>query len=155
MAAVTGTRDFLGVGWKFPLQVTPGGGIAAARYEHLRRRYGSDLESVATIMREREGLNQLLVPGFPYVAGEVVYAARREMARTVDDVLSRRLRVLPFDAGAAVKAAPEVARLMGGELGWDDARIAEEARVFVARALASTPDLGARHLSAVDERKAS
>lgn len=28
-----GEREFLGVGWKFPLQVTPGGAIASARYE--------------------------------------------------------------------------------------------------------------------------
>ena len=26
-------REFLGVGWRFPLQVTPGGRIAQARYE--------------------------------------------------------------------------------------------------------------------------
>ena len=26
-------RDFLGIGWKFPLQVTPPGRIAQARYE--------------------------------------------------------------------------------------------------------------------------
>src|ERR1044071_4494267 len=27
------TRDFLGIGWKFPLQVTPAGRMAQARYE--------------------------------------------------------------------------------------------------------------------------
>ncbi len=27
------TRNFLGIGWKFPLQVTPAGRIAQARYE--------------------------------------------------------------------------------------------------------------------------
>ena len=31
--ATTQQRAFLGVGWKFPLQVTPDGKIAQARYE--------------------------------------------------------------------------------------------------------------------------
>ena len=29
----TGEREFLGIGWKFPLQVTPDGKIAQAKYE--------------------------------------------------------------------------------------------------------------------------
>jgi glycerol-3-phosphate dehydrogenase len=38
------------------------------------------------------------------------------MARTVEDVLARRLRLLFLDAAAALKAAPVVADLMAGEL---------------------------------------
>ena len=30
---MTNAREFLGVGWKFPLQVTPNGAIASARFE--------------------------------------------------------------------------------------------------------------------------
>ena len=33
MTAPRDTREFLGLGWKFPLQVTAAGGIARARYE--------------------------------------------------------------------------------------------------------------------------
>ena len=32
-STVAPNREFLGVGWRFPLQVTPGGRIAQARYE--------------------------------------------------------------------------------------------------------------------------
>jgi glycerol-3-phosphate dehydrogenase len=116
-------------------------GLSPDRYEHLRRRYGSDLENVVAVMHERPEFEELLVEDFPYVKGEVVYAVRREMATDVDDVLSRRLRVLPFDNDAAQRVAPEVARLMGEELGWDAARITAEADRFVQAARAMKPDL--------------
>ena len=43
------------------------------------------------------------MPGLPYLRAEAVYAVRHEMARTVDDVLSRRTRarLLGRDASAA------------------------------------------------------
>ena len=42
------------------------------------------------------------------------------MARTIEDVLSRRLRALPLDARAAVEMAPQVAHIMALELGRDE-----------------------------------
>jgi glycerol-3-phosphate dehydrogenase len=59
----------------------------------------------------------------PYFTGEVAWAVRQEMARTVDDVLSRRTRALLLDARASLEAAPTVARLMAAELGRDEAWI--------------------------------
>jgi glycerol-3-phosphate dehydrogenase len=68
-----------------------------------------------------------LVPGLPYLRAEAIYAARHEMATTLDDVLSRRTRarLLARDASRAV--AGDVARLLAPELGWDEARVAREA----------------------------
>jgi glycerol-3-phosphate dehydrogenase len=57
----------------------------------------------------------------PYVAAEVVWAAREEMARTVEDVLARRTRALFLNARAAIEMAPQVATLMARELGRDTA----------------------------------
>jgi len=45
-----------------------------------------------------------------------VWAARFEMARTVEDVLARRTRALFLDARAAMEAAPAVATLLAAEL---------------------------------------
>lgn len=64
-------------------------------------------------------LGEKLAPEFHYQKAEVVQAVRGEMARTVEDVLARRLRLLFLDAKAAINAAPEVARLMAAELGQD------------------------------------
>lgn len=61
----------------------------------------------------------LLHPGLPIRAANVVHAARLEMARTVADVLSRRIRCLYLDARAAKEIAPAVARLLAAELGRD------------------------------------
>ena len=85
----------------------------------LRERYGSGGRAVAAL-EKTDTLAQPLIEGLPYSRAEVVYAARAEMARTVDDVLSRRTRarLLARDASAAI--ADEVATLMAGELGWSD-----------------------------------
>jgi glycerol-3-phosphate dehydrogenase len=55
-----------------------------------------------------------------------VYAVREEMATTLDDVLSRRTRARLLARDATSAAAEDVARLIGPELGWDEARIRTE-----------------------------
>ena len=57
---------------------------------------------------------------FEYQKAEIVYAVRFEMARTVEDVLARRTRILFLDAKAAIQSAPEVAEIMAKELGKDE-----------------------------------
>ena len=70
--------------------------------------------------------NGYLVVGLPYVRAEAVYAVRHEMATTLDDVLARRTRVHLFDRAAALAAAPAIADLMAGELGWSTAETARQ-----------------------------
>lgn len=79
--------------------------------------YGTDAIAVAALARSEPVLAQLLHPRLPYTGAEVVYAARSEMARTVDDVLARRTRALFLEAAASDEAAPLVARLLARELG--------------------------------------
>ncbi len=83
--------------------------------------YGSDAPGVQKTLQEKEGWSERLHPNLPYYRGEVVWAVREEMARTVEDVLSRRTRSLLLNARAGMEAAPEVARLMASELGRDQA----------------------------------
>jgi glycerol-3-phosphate dehydrogenase len=79
--------------------------------------YGSDGEAILALAAADERLGQQLHPALPYIAAEVVWAVREEMARTLDDVLSRRTRALFLNARAAMEMAPAVARLMAQELG--------------------------------------
>lgn len=81
--------------------------------------YGSDAAGVEQLIREFPDGNQLLHSNVPYRVGEVIWAARKEMARSVADVLSRRLRALILDARAAMEAAPLVASLLAVELNKD------------------------------------
>jgi len=83
--------------------------------------YGSDAPAIRDLMRLEPALEERLHPALPYCAAEVVWAAREEMARTVEDVLARRTRALFLEARAAIEAAPAVARLLARELGRDEA----------------------------------
>ena len=54
----------------------------------LATRYGGDAHEVLALIRDNASLAEVIVPGLAYTKAEVVYAARAEMARTVDDVLA-------------------------------------------------------------------
>ena len=72
------------------------------------------------------------IPICPYTAAEVVWAAREEMARTVEDVLARRTRALFLNARAAIAMAPRVAALLAREQRRDAAWQASEVERFAA-----------------------
>jgi glycerol-3-phosphate dehydrogenase len=84
------------------------------------RQYGSDRRLIQDIINQQPSLGVKLHPAFNFLAAEVVWAVRFEMARTIEDVLARRVRALFLDAKASMEMAPEVARLMARELGRDD-----------------------------------
>jgi glycerol-3-phosphate dehydrogenase len=92
--------------------------------------YGSDAPAIQALTRADPALAALLHPALPYVGAEVVWAARHEMARTVEDVLARRLRALFLNARAANAMAPRVAALMANELGRDPAWQAAQVAAF-------------------------
>ncbi|MCC5939753.1 MAG: glycerol-3-phosphate dehydrogenase/oxidase [Lunatimonas sp.] len=94
------------------------------------RSYGSEAERLREMVKENPSLNKRLHEKYPYTEAEVVWAVREEMAMKVEDVLSRRMRVLILDAKAAISMAPRVAELMAGELGKDTAWTAAELEDF-------------------------
>jgi glycerol-3-phosphate dehydrogenase len=96
--------------------------------------YGSDAATIQALAQQ-PGLAERLHPDLPYIAAEAVWAARSEMARTVEDVLARHTRALFLHADAAIAMAEPVARLLARELGRDDAWIAAQVASF--RALAA------------------
>ncbi len=77
--------------------------------------YGSDAASI----QDLPGANTLLHPRLPYFEAEVRWAARYELARTVEDILARRTRSLLLDAIASMEAAPRVAEILAEELELD------------------------------------
>ncbi len=79
--------------------------------------YGADAPALREVMEERPEYGQLLHPRLPVRVGEIAWAARHEMARTLDDALARRTRSLVLDARAAIEAAPAAARVLARELG--------------------------------------
>lgn len=95
-------------------------GWAEGEVAESERVYGADLAAVKALGDSEPELNELLHPLLPYRGREVVWAARYEQARTVEDVLARRTRALFLNAGASIEAAPEVSRLLARELGRDE-----------------------------------
>ena len=94
------------------------------------RSYGSDAAALAQLIAAQPGLEEPLHPLLPYQRGEVVWQAREEMARTVEDVLSRRTRALILNASASRAAAPAVARLLAAELGKDESWQASQDQAY-------------------------
>jgi len=81
--------------------------------------YGSERAVLERLAQEDRELGKPLVEGFEYTRACVVHALRSEWARTLEDILARRTRLLLLDATAAIQAAPEIAKLMSQELGRD------------------------------------
>lgn len=91
--------------------------------------YGSDLDGIMRMLNENPAYAERLDGNTDFTVGEVVWAARREMARTIDDVLARRVRVLYLDARASIAMAPRVASVLAAELGrnksWEQEQVKE------------------------------
>jgi glycerol-3-phosphate dehydrogenase len=95
------------------------------------RVYGSDLPLLEKLSNDDPTLDAWLHPRLPYRLREVVWAARYEMARTVEDILARRTRALFLDAQAAIEAAPIVAGLLARELNRNDMWKETDLQAFV------------------------
>ncbi|MBX3025047.1 glycerol-3-phosphate dehydrogenase/oxidase [bacterium] len=95
---------------------------------HLRM-YGADIGEVQHFLDEDPARRERLHPRLPYLCGQVQWAVRHEMARTLEDVLARRTRCLLLDARASIAAAPRAAALAAAELGrppaWAEAQVRE------------------------------
>jgi len=96
--------------------------------------YGSDRNEVISLAEEESVLGGKLHADYEHIKAEVVWAARNEMARTVEDFLARRIRILFLDAKAAIDMAPAVAELMAEELGYDQNWIENQIREFTTLA---------------------
>jgi glycerol-3-phosphate dehydrogenase len=90
--------------------------------------YGSDAIQIEEMTRLHPERARRLHPALPHVEAEIIWAARWEMARTVEDALARRTRMLQLNARAAIQAAPRVAALLAAELSrgpeWQEDQVA-------------------------------
>lgn len=93
--------------------------------------YGSDRKLIEELIIKHPQLNQQLHPKFPYTEAEVVWAIRFEMAETIEDILSRRLRVLFIDAKAAIEMCEKVGDILATELGADNTWRDKQIKIFI------------------------
>lgn len=93
--------------------------------------YGSEEEEIRRLIDADPKLGEKIHPRLPYPFATVVWGARHEQARTLEDILARRTRALLLDARAAIEAAPEVATLLAKELGHDKVWEANQVKEFI------------------------
>ncbi len=97
--------------------------------DHLNL-YGSDKKAIEELIGSSPAMAEKIHPSFSFTAAEVVWAVRNEMARSVEDILSRRNRLLFLDARAARDAAEKVARIMAGEMNKSQDWITQQTESF-------------------------
>ena len=92
--------------------------------------YGSAVPLIRKILDEKPNYSQKLHPDYNHVEGEVIWAVRNEMARTIEDFLARRTRMLFLDVKASLEMAPKVAALMAEALDYDQNWQTEQIKEF-------------------------
>jgi len=92
--------------------------------------YGTDQKGIAQLIKENPAMGNTLHERLPFLKAEVVWAARYEMARSVEDVLARRVRVLFLDAKAALDITEEVATILAKELKRSEAWKSQQIKTF-------------------------
>ena len=85
-----------------------------------RQVYGADLPHIESLALANKELAKPLDARLPFQRAEVIWAARYEMARTVEDVLARRTRALFLHSRASREAASVTAALLAAELDRSD-----------------------------------
>ncbi|MEO8549843.1 MAG: glycerol-3-phosphate dehydrogenase [Kofleriaceae bacterium] len=93
---------------------------------HLCGVYGARAPQLGTAIAADRTLGERMDPELPYVWAEVDFAARHDLARTVDDVLARRVPLLLVSRDQGLGVCERVARMLAGVLGWDAAMIAKQ-----------------------------
>jgi glycerol-3-phosphate dehydrogenase len=96
-------------------------GVTEITARHLAQKYGACASDVLKLVKKEPDLAQPLVEGLAPIRAEVVFAARNEMATTIEDVLGRRIGLQLYGWRDAIRAAPTVAELLARELGWTEA----------------------------------
>jgi glycerol-3-phosphate dehydrogenase len=103
--------------------------VAGKASDHLRI-YGHGSSEIVMMMTNNPELADTLDSRLPYTRAEIIWICRNEMPFTLEDLLARRTRALFLNASASLDIAPEAARLMAAELGFDISWQAEQVRAY-------------------------
>ncbi len=104
-------------------------GISPAALEYLARNYGTEYKEVIKLAREDQSLSETLNDDGE-IQAQVVYAVRKEMARTLSDIVMRRTGIGTLgNPGEAVLR--KVAVLAAKELRWNKEKTEKEIAAVV------------------------
>jgi glycerol-3-phosphate dehydrogenase len=123
----------------------PAAASATPVERHLVRRFGTQIDEVRALIAFDASLGEPLVAGLSYLRAEVVFAARHEMATTLDDVVMRRTRAHLEDRDATLRAAPDIVQLLQAELGWTDDEAARQLEHY--RSICAAEEAASGHVT--------
>lgn len=92
--------------------------------------YGADRKKITELIEGDPGMAEVISEKLSVIKAQVILALREEMARNVEDFLSRRIRALQLDARESIEMAPMVARIMAEEAGHDKAWESNQVREY-------------------------
>ena len=104
--------------------------VSTACVERMLNRYGSLISDIFQMIAKDADLANEILPGAGYLKAEIVYAASHEGARTLVDVLARRLRLAMETSDHGLSVAQEVAEMIAPILGWKKADIKREVAAY-------------------------
>lgn len=104
--------------------------ISPAVSRRLWRTYGANWLGVLSLVSENPRLGEPIVAGVDVLRAEAVWAVRNEMAQSLLDVLARRTHLAQLDRDQGRVVAPEIARLIAADLGWDEAEIRRQVELY-------------------------
>jgi len=84
-------------------------------------RYGKQIEKLFSLLEQRPGLARRIAPDAPFSMAEVLHAVQEEMARTLEDILRRRIPLM-LVTRAPEQSLRDAAELAAEVLKWDSAR---------------------------------
>jgi glycerol-3-phosphate dehydrogenase len=117
-------------------------GVTAETARHLSEKFGTRAAAVLDLAQVEPELVRPVVDGYPAIQAEIAYAARFEMAATLDDVLERRTGLQFYSWELAMKAAYAAAAVMQREMRWSDADAQREVTEYVNRLTAWSEKIG-------------
>jgi glycerol-3-phosphate dehydrogenase len=104
---------------------------------HLTETYGTRVGQVLSLVASEASLGRRLDPDLPYLAAELVFAIRSDLACEVEDVLRRRVPLALFSRTHGLDVAEETANLLARERGWSEQRRAQSLLQYRAAVSAS------------------
>jgi glycerol-3-phosphate dehydrogenase len=107
--------------------------VSAETARHLSEKFGTRAAAVLGLAIAEPELARPVVVGYPAIQAEIAYAARFEMAATLDDVLERRTGLQFYSWSLAMKAASTAATVMQREMRWSNADTEREITEYVSR----------------------
>ncbi len=100
--------------------------ISTTCVERMLNRYGSLISDIFQMISKDASLAAEIAPGAGYIRAEALYAVTHEGARTLVDILARRLRLAMESADHGLQASREIAELVGPTFGWNQLDIDRE-----------------------------